>query len=459
VQPTNDPLTLTRQDLYELVWSKPLVELAKDFGLSDVALAKRCRKLAIPVPGRGYWARVAAGQAPRQPPLKKREDQPLDYSALSFNAPREPSENQNSQPPGTAEEVALRERIVALRASPGTDHNPASPAVKRTAVLLKRPWRREITWGRGEKSGPVTRIDTSCLVADRALRIADLLLASAGMVDWPFQAPPKLEKSNAGCRRQYAPLPDTPVYGCLLVEGEPLAFRIDERHRQVDHVLTDYEKEQSRRGGLCFPPRWDLVPTGELRLHLLHTSSNLAVKTWKDSAKRPLEEQINAVLLAFLEEALRIKARSEEQRRAEIERRRREDLEWRQTERRSANAELIRALETQAGAWMRARLFRSYLRALKGTLGDQMVEASLNKLPVDFLAWATHYVDQLDPLSPAPHDADLMDESPRTYGNEEGVRQTLSRLMGRHWQEAWKVVETTDRLADEGLLANMEFDG
>jgi hypothetical protein len=112
VQPTNDPLTLTRQDLYELVWSKPLVELAKDFGLSDVALAKRCRKLAIPVPGRGYWARVAAGQAPRQPPLKKREDQPLDYSALSFSAPREPSENRNSQPPGTAEEVALRERVI-----------------------------------------------------------------------------------------------------------------------------------------------------------------------------------------------------------------------------------------------------------------------------------------------------------------------------------------------------------
>jgi hypothetical protein len=429
VQPTNDPLTLTRQDLYELVWSKPIVELAKDFALSDVALAKRCRKLAIPVPGRGYWARVAAGQAPRQPPLKKREDQPLDYSALSFSAPREPSENQNSQPPGTAEEVALRERIVTLRASPGTDHNPASPAVKCTAVLLKRPWRREITWSRGDKSGPVTRIETSSLASDRALRIADQL-----------------------------PLPDAPVYGCLVVEGEPLAFRIDERHRQVDHVLTEYEKEQSRRGRLCFPPRWDLVPTGELRLHLLHTNSTRAIRTWKDSAKRPLEEQINAVLLGFLEEALRIKARREEQRRAEIERRRREELEWRQAESRSANAKLIHQLEAQAGAWLRARFLRSYLRALKRALGEQRVEASLEKQPVDFLAWAARYVDQLDPLSPTPHDADLMDECPRRYGNEEGVRQTLSRLMGRHWQEAWKIFEATDRSEAETLPADMAFD-
>jgi hypothetical protein len=56
-----DPLTLSRQDLYELAWSKPMVELAQDFGISDVALAKRLRKLGIPVPGRGYWARIDAG--------------------------------------------------------------------------------------------------------------------------------------------------------------------------------------------------------------------------------------------------------------------------------------------------------------------------------------------------------------------------------------------------------------
>lgn len=71
---THEPdLTLSREDLYELVWSKPMVELAQDLGLSDVALAKRCRKLRVPVPGRGYWARVAAGQEPRQPTLTPRD--------------------------------------------------------------------------------------------------------------------------------------------------------------------------------------------------------------------------------------------------------------------------------------------------------------------------------------------------------------------------------------------------
>jgi len=60
-----NPLTRSRQALYDLVWSRPVREVAKDFGLSDVALAKRCHALKIPIPKRGYWAKFAAGQRPR----------------------------------------------------------------------------------------------------------------------------------------------------------------------------------------------------------------------------------------------------------------------------------------------------------------------------------------------------------------------------------------------------------
>jgi hypothetical protein len=57
--------------------------LAQAFGLSDVALAKRCRKLGVPIAGRGYWARVAADQTPRQPALRQRADDVKDYTALT----------------------------------------------------------------------------------------------------------------------------------------------------------------------------------------------------------------------------------------------------------------------------------------------------------------------------------------------------------------------------------------
>jgi hypothetical protein len=39
---------LTRSELHNLVWSQPMQRLAKQFGVSDVALAKACRRAEIP---------------------------------------------------------------------------------------------------------------------------------------------------------------------------------------------------------------------------------------------------------------------------------------------------------------------------------------------------------------------------------------------------------------------------
>src|SRR5690242_8602568 len=63
-----------RDELYEEVWTTPMQTLAKKYGVSDVGLAKTCRKLFIPLPGRGYWARKEAGQMVERvalPPLKQ----------------------------------------------------------------------------------------------------------------------------------------------------------------------------------------------------------------------------------------------------------------------------------------------------------------------------------------------------------------------------------------------------
>jgi|GEM_PF-470911 len=58
-----------REALYELVWTAPVSEVARRLGVSDVALAKLCRNAAIPIPHRGYWAKINAGQAILRTPL------------------------------------------------------------------------------------------------------------------------------------------------------------------------------------------------------------------------------------------------------------------------------------------------------------------------------------------------------------------------------------------------------
>jgi hypothetical protein len=255
------------------------------------------------------------------------------------------------------------------------------------------------------------------------------------------QAPPKEEDSRA--HRYAAPSPEARVVGCVYVEGEALAFRIDEREKRIDHELTDDEKSRQRRGQYVFHPRWEHIPTGELRLHVRHANSTYVVKTWKDGARLKLEDQVRAVLSFLLEEAFSIKNDREERRLAELERQRQEKLRWEQSERRTANATLIHELESQAGAWMRARFLRSYLRALRRAVnasGVRGLVAKRQEETVDFLAWAQHYVAQLDPLCTAPHDPDLEADRPGYFtSKDKEVEETLGRLLGNNWAEAFKV--------------------
>jgi len=58
-----------RKVLYEQVWSEPVLTVAKSYGVSSVWLGKVCRLLKVPVPPRGYWARVRSGGKGRKPPL------------------------------------------------------------------------------------------------------------------------------------------------------------------------------------------------------------------------------------------------------------------------------------------------------------------------------------------------------------------------------------------------------
>lgn len=60
---------LSREELFALVWERPTSEVAKELGVSDVALAKLCKRLQVPKPPRGYWAKVQSGRTPRRPPL------------------------------------------------------------------------------------------------------------------------------------------------------------------------------------------------------------------------------------------------------------------------------------------------------------------------------------------------------------------------------------------------------
>ena len=58
------------EDLRALVWEKPRIMIATMFGVSDVAVSKKCAAMKISGPPRGYWQQISSGRDPR-PLLEK----------------------------------------------------------------------------------------------------------------------------------------------------------------------------------------------------------------------------------------------------------------------------------------------------------------------------------------------------------------------------------------------------
>ena len=64
-------MKISLDEIYRRVWETPVTKLAKEFDISDVGLAKVCRKNQIPLPPVGSWAKVQHGRKVSRPPLAK----------------------------------------------------------------------------------------------------------------------------------------------------------------------------------------------------------------------------------------------------------------------------------------------------------------------------------------------------------------------------------------------------
>ncbi|MDP3747380.1 MAG: helix-turn-helix domain-containing protein [Phenylobacterium sp.] len=66
---SGDEIKISREDLFERVWTRPMGACAAEFGISAHALAKVCDRMGVPYPSRGYWSKVYAGKFQLRPPL------------------------------------------------------------------------------------------------------------------------------------------------------------------------------------------------------------------------------------------------------------------------------------------------------------------------------------------------------------------------------------------------------
>ncbi len=85
-------------ELFEKVWSTPVLKLAREIGVSDVALGKACRKAGIAVPRRGHWTKPEE-KSPKKP-APPTSDQVVSFHVLDRSLfPPTPAKTTNEAPP------------------------------------------------------------------------------------------------------------------------------------------------------------------------------------------------------------------------------------------------------------------------------------------------------------------------------------------------------------------------
>lgn len=109
---------MTREALYDLVWQRPLSQLAKEFGISDVGLRKICHQHDIPTASNRWWVAKEYGKPAVQTPLPDN----IQFAGKLITIPRsDPRPNQSSErieASAKAAEAAAKAQKISTRALP-----------------------------------------------------------------------------------------------------------------------------------------------------------------------------------------------------------------------------------------------------------------------------------------------------------------------------------------------------
>lgn len=361
---------LSRRDLYERVWSRPIQEVARELGLSDVGLAKMCRRDGIPLPPRGYHL-MAASPAKQRLVIKLPADQDNDRPTLSFRVPD-----------ATVLEARSRSSVELAELKARTPSQSA-PELRRTIdarmTILRRAVDRRRTDDRGVIVTPSVdfAVRVSPAAFDRSISILAALserLLSLGAL---FSTGDNWRKDSL----------------CFRWEGYDFAFKLEETSsRQPIPAGKRVPRTYSRYRG----DDWYFAPTGKLTLEGRGPGYELLALR---DGKELIEERLDDLVLRMYEviagqrEVDRIKAVRQERTIAYLQKK----DEARQLE--EFEVRRRRQLHAEARQHRQAESLRHYIQEVErhearpgGPLSNQ---GERDK----WVEWAKAYAATLDPIA------------------------------------------------------------
>lgn len=392
-------IELSRKELYQQVWEEPITKLAKRYDLSDVGLAKTCKRHNIPIPGRGHWAKKASGKVVLQARLPRLSGSESYFSKITFQI-RDQTELCESKEidAQVAFEKDKENRIVV------------SETLESPHKLVKWTW-NSLRSGNTDKKGICHQKVAECLdikvtlsSLDRALRVMDALVRAIEARGY------ELRQCKSDARLS------------VVVNGEELDFSLEERIIRKDHLPTEVEKKKIAKRQI-YPfqlPQHDYVPTGQLSLRIGGWYQSRA--TWADAKIQRVENCLNDFLVGLVRSAAEKKSvrekREREARKLQEEGRRLEEAARLRKEEQAS----VDALKKGSEDWHESQQIRSYIEAVRRdaieTTGAIVPGSELD----EWLVWATKQADRLDPLTKSP--PSILDE-PEVNDHSWGIGVSL----------------------------------
>lgn len=364
--------TFTREEFYELVWSKPMIHLAKEFALSDVALHKICKKHEIPNPPLGWWAKKAAGKAVKKTPLPRAKVG--DAATISIAAGELRSE------PDLIAAARENARVLASTIADGGEEK-VHPIVERSVARLRKAKPDAVTGlARVDQVGLIG-ILAAPATADRLELVLNRIAAVGEAMGIEIVKGEKSAQLRCG--------------------GETIGFSISEQTTREAHVLTPkeqkeldaWERKQEQRSrkprwdtydysfsSFSRPrfPEWDYHPSGKLSFELEQSYfwGSSPRRSFRDAKVQRLENMAAdiAVGIAVMAAARKEdRLRREEQARREEEARRQRELAARAKHVEERRDSALDQILEEMGALDR-------LKRMVATLSDDLASAQTERV-------------------------------------------------------------------------------
>ena len=348
-------MNFTRESLYELVWSKPISSIAKEYDILDYVIRKICKKYEIPLPKLGHWQKLQHGKQPEKeklPVSEKWKDVEIKLSDRDKDVSTNPYLLRLS---ALAKEIEKQHPKLILVPDRLTNPDPMILAVKPNLESQKG-----IGWY-GLKvsvsnSANLLSISVAKETIPRALRFMDAFI--------------KLSKARGHLWEINRS--DTQIN----INGEKYRVRCREKtNRQIIETGSSWSRSE-------------LVPNGVLSLKL----DNFHDKEWKDG-KIPLEKQLSKIMAAF-----ELKAEDDKNRRAEIkayreERDRIDAIHNLELAKQKWEEKKVDILKKRAEQWNQLQQVKMFIDALESNPQEKTDKV------IEWIKWAREQQKELDPLS------------------------------------------------------------